>query len=214
MKILIVTPDVNGIDAIGETRRIQQWHDCAILHGTVTAEDVYRTVQEKAFDVIHFATHGGPDGVLLSSNTLLSAEDIAQFVRLRETQGVFFSACQTGRLASYAVRHGAKWAISSEVDLPDGEAWKLAAAFYSHQRNGHSKDFVGAYVLADSGDGEYALHISPDYVRDLQRTSAAASTMPHVARPITRREALLWGLGLLAASTALAGAVTALAGRF
>ncbi len=207
MKILVISPDVAGVDAISETRRIQQWHDVAILHGAVTAEDVYRACQEKAFDVLHFATHGGPQGVALSGGALLTAEDIAQFVRLRETTGVFFSACQTGRLAAYCVRHGARWAISSEVDLPDAEAWKLAAAFYSHQRNGHAKDFVGAYVLADSGDGEYALHIAPDYVRELQRAAVVVASMPHAAT-LSRSEALLWGAGVLVASGALALAVT------
>ncbi len=193
---------------------IQSWHHTSTLNGYVTAEDVFRACQETAFDIIHFATHGGPDGVALSGGALLTREDVAQACRLKETQELLFNSCQTGALASYAVRHGVRTAISAEVDLPDADAWKLPSVFYSARRNGHAGDPVGAYIMADSGDGDYALHVSPDYVRDLQRTSAAASTMPHVARPITRREALLWGLGLLAASTALAGAVTALAGRF
>ena len=193
---------------------MQAWHDCVTLYGTVTIEDVARACQEKAFDVLHFAAHGGPDGIMLSGGVLMSAEDIAQALRLRETRGLFLSACQTGRVASYAVRHGAQWAISSEVDLADDAAWKLAAAFYSHQRNGHAKDFVGAYLLADSGDGEYALHISPTWVQDLQRSAAVAAAIPHNALPLSRREAVMWGAALLAASTALATLVNLLAGRF
>ena len=214
MKILIVAPDMVGVDAINEVRRIQQWHDVATLYGTVTPDDIYRACQEKAFDVIHFATHGGPDGVALSGGMILSAEDVAQFLRLRETRGVFFSACQTGRLASYCVRHGATWAISSEIALSDSDAWKLAAAFYAHQRNGHSKDFVGAYTLADGGDGEYALHVSPDWLRELQRNAALAASIPHTALPLSRHEALLWGLGLLGATGLLTTAINWWAGRF
>ena len=60
MKILIVAPELSGVDAIAEVRRIQQWHDMAVLCGTVTVDDIYRAVQEKAYDVLHFATHGGP----------------------------------------------------------------------------------------------------------------------------------------------------------
>lgn len=213
VKILLISPDVAGVDAVGEVRRVQQFHDVTALYGRVTPEDVYRSVQEKAYDVLHFATHGGPDGVLLSDGALLTAEDIAQFVRLRETTGVFFSACQTGRLGSYAVRHGAQWAISSEVNLPDAEAWKLAAAFYSHQRNGNSKDFVGAFVLADSGDGEYSLHINPDYVRDLQRAAAvAAAAMPHAALTLSRSEAMRWAVALTLVNAALSLALRLLGG--
>jgi len=195
VKILLVAPDLVGVDAINEARRISQWHDVVTLYGTVTADDIYRAVTEKAFDVLHFATHGGPDGVALSGGVVMDAETIAQYVRLREVRGVFFSACQTGRLASYCARHGAQWAISSEVDLPDREAWKMAAAFYSHQRNGHAKNFVGAYLLADSGDGDYALHVSPDYVAELQR---AAASIPHAAATLTRQEAAIWSAGMAA----------------
>ena len=207
MRILAVAPDTPGIDAIPEVRRIQSWHDCSLLYGTVTAEDIFRACQEKAFDVLHFAAHGGPNGMQLSGGALLPAEDIAQFVRLRETRGVFFSSCQTGRLAAYCVRHGAQWAVSSEVDLEDGEAWKLPAAFYSHQRNGHSRDFVGAYLLADSGDGEYALHMSPAWVQELQRSSAAVAAMPQTTMGLTRAELLRWLAAFLLLSAVLSWAI-------
>ena len=190
---------------------MQQFHDVASLYGTVTPDDIYRAVQEKSFDVIHFATHGGPDGVLLSGGVVLDAETIAQFVRLRETAGVFFNACQTGRIASYCARHGARWAISGEVDLPDAEAWKLAAAFYAHQRNGHAKDFIGAFRLADDGDGDYALHVSLEWIADLQRLAAAAATIPHAAT-LTRQEAIAWAAGLSGATTALILLILRLAG--
>lgn len=200
MHILLVAPDVAGVDAVSELRRVQQWHDVVTLYGVVTPEDVYRAIQERAFDVIHFATHGGAEGVQLSGGALLAAEDIAQFLRLRETSGVFFSACATGRLGAYCVRHGAKWAVTAEGDLSDFDAWKLAAAFYAHQRNGRSKDFVGAYLLADSGDGDYALHISPAWIQELQRIAAAA---PQTATGMSRAEMLRWMAVMLALSAIL-----------
>ncbi len=215
MRVLIVCPDQQDINAIPEVRRIQSLHHTSTLNGTVTAEDIYNAAQQTAFDVLHFATHGGPEGVALSGGAIFTAEDIAQVARLRESMGVFFNACNTGKLAAYCVRHGPRWAISSEVELVDYEAWKPAAAFYSHLRNGNSKDFVGAYLLGDSGDGDFALHIDPLYVRDLQRAVALTASLPHAAVPtLTRREALMWGLGLLAASGALTGTILAFARFF
>ena len=73
VRILVVCPDVGGVDAIAEVRRLQVWHDISILNGSVSVEDVYRTCQEKAFDVIHFAAHGGPDGIMLSNGALLAS---------------------------------------------------------------------------------------------------------------------------------------------
>lgn len=213
MRILIVAPDVVGVDAVAEVRLLQSWHDVALLHGTVTVGDVYRALQEKSYDSVYFATHGGPHGIQLSNNAVMTAEDIAQAARQKEVRGLFFAACQTGRVASYCVRHGVTWAISSEVDLPDDTAWKLAAAFYGQQRNRHAKDFVGAYLLADSGDGEYALHISPLWVQDVQRSAAlSVAVTPHAGMSFTKAEALRWGLLLLTLSTILSTILARLAG--
>jgi hypothetical protein len=212
VRVLIVAPDSPHIDSIVEVRRIQTWHDCSVLYGTVTVEDIFRLCQEKAFDVLHFAAHGGPDGIQLSNNVVLTDEDIAQAVRLRETKGVFLNSCRTGRIASYVVRHGATWAISSEIDLPDNVAWKLASAFYGHQRNGASKDFVGAYVLADSGDGEYSLAVNPTWIQDLQRAALMSAATPHGALSnLTKSEAIRWAVLLLAASTILSTILARLA---
>ena len=212
MRILIVAPDVVGVDAVAEVRLLQSWHDVALLHGTVTVGDVYRTLQEKSYDSVYFATHGGPQGIQLSNNAVMTAEDIAQAARQKEVRGLFFAACQTGRVASYCVRHGVTWEISSEVDLPDDTAWKLAAAFYGQQRSGHAKDFVGAYLMADSGDGEYALHISPMWVQEVQKSAAAITATPHGALSITREELIRWGLFFLLASIVISTLLARLAG--
>ena len=215
MRVLVIAPDQANINAIPEVRRIQSLHHTSTLNGTVTAEDIYNAAQQTAFDVLHFATHGGPEGVALSGGVIFTAEDIAQVARLRESQGVFFNACSTGKLGAYCTRHGARWAITSETDLLDYDAWKPAAAFYSHLRNGNAKDFVGAYLLGDSGDGDFALHIDPLYVRDLQRVASTVATMPHAVAPsLSRREVLLWGVGLLLASGALTGTILILARVF
>ena len=182
MRILLVCPDVPGVDAIAEVRQLQSWHDIAVLHGTVTVGDVYRALQEKTYDSVYFASHGGPQGIQLSNNNIMSAEDIAQACRQKEVKGIFLTA------------------------------WKLAAAFYGQQRNGHAKDFVGAYLLADSGDGEYALHISPLWVQDIQRTAVMSAAAPHNAMPLTQAELIRWGLFFIAASVALSTLLARLAG--
>lgn len=209
MRVLIVAPGQPGLNTVPEVRLIQSWHHTSTLNGEVTAQDVYQAARDTAFDIIHFATHGGPDGVALSGGVLLTAEDIAQVVRLKETPELFFNACSTGSLAAYAVRHGVRTAICAEVDILDSAAWKLPLAFYSARRNGHAGDPVGAYIIADSGDGEYSLHIAPEYVRDLERAAAAA---PPALPAISRAEVLRW-LGLaVGLSVALSWLIVRLGG--
>lgn len=196
-------------------RLIQTWHHTSTLNGIVTAEDVFYTCQNTAFDIIHFATHGGPHGIELSGGEVFTAEDIAQVARLKETPELFFNACQTGRLASYAVRHGVRTAICAEIDISEAEAWKLPLAFYSARRNGHANDPVGAYMLADSGDGDYSLIPSPAWIRDLQRSAQPVTTViPYFANGLTRKEAIIWGISLTIASGTLAAGLLMLTGRF
>lgn len=212
MRVLIIAPDQPGINSVPEVRLIQAWHHTSTLNARVTSEDIFRACQDTAFDIIHFATHGGPEGILLSDNELFSAEDIAQVARLRETKEVFFNACSTSKVAAYVVSHGVRTAITATIDFGDFHAWKLPAAYYSARRNGHSKDPVGAYVIADSGDGDYTLTISPSWVQELQKAAALAVAAPHHAMALSRNEAIRWALFLLTAAVVLSTLLSRLGG--
>lgn len=204
-----MAPGQSGLNTIPEVRMIQGWHHTSTLNGEVTAQDIYQCARETPFDIIHFATHGGPDGVALSGGAILTAEDIAQVARLKETPELFFNSCNSGALASYSVRHGVRTAICAEVDILDDQAWKLPLAYYSARRNGHAGDPIGAYIMADSGDGDYSLHIAPDYVRDLQRVAAAA---PGAQPSISRAEVLRWLALAVGLSVALSWLIVRLGG--
>lgn len=185
----------------------------SVLDGTVTAEDVYQACRDTKFDVHHYATDSGRDGVLLSNGQVFTAEDIAQVARLKETQCLFFNSCNSSGLAAYSVRHGVRFAVHTNVALPDGEAWKPALAFYESLQNGHGKDIVGAYVVADSGDGDYGLYVSPAYLQELQAIAATAILPRPGAMVVEQWHMIAMAAGLLAASGALTLLINALAGR-
>ena len=124
------------------------------------------------FQVIHFATHSDSNGVLLSNGELLTAQDVAQLARITEAMCIFFNSCLSGRLAAYAVRHGVRFCVYTNVNLIDDEAWKAPAAFYDSLQNGHSNDVVGAYIVSDNGDGTYGLDVSPEWLVEIQRLAA------------------------------------------
>lgn len=212
MRVLVVAPDQPGLNTRPEVRQIQRRHHMSVLDGSVTPEDVYQCCRETAFQVIHFATHSGPEGVVLSNGAVFDAEDIAQVARLQETPCVFFNSCQSGKLASYAVRHGVRYAVHTNVDLEDSEAWKAVLAFYDVLQNGHGRDFVGAYVMADSGDGDYGLSVDPNYLQELQQAAAKFFGQPQASIIISRKLAITMVLVLLIASTVLATVINVLAG--
>lgn len=211
MRVLIVSPDDPSIDSIPEVRFIQSIHHTSVLRGTVAEMDIFAACRETAFDIIHYASHGGPEGVKLSNGVIMDADTIATAARLRETKGLLFNSCEAAVLANYAVRHGVQWALSADGELENDEAWKLPAAFYGAMRNGNAGDFVGAYILADGGDGMYGLRVNPLYLQELQRRAAIAAAVPHAAA-LTRQEAALWGAGLAGSTAALVLLILRLAG--
>lgn len=212
MRVLIVAPD-QALDTIPEVRQIQRMHHMSLLHGVVTAADIYQCTRETAFQIIHFACHGGPEGVRLSNGALFTAEEIAQVARLKKTRTLFFNSCESGKLAGYAAWHGVRYAIHCKIELSDSEAWKMPLAFYESLQNGHAGAIMEAYRNADSGDGDYGIEIDPAYVISLESTAAAGTTATPHTLTITTRQAVMMGLGMLAASGLLTLLLNALAGR-
>lgn len=212
MRVLVIAPEQTGLSALSEIRQIQRRHHMSVLDGVVTVEDIYLACRETSFDVIHFATHSGPDGVMLSNGVSMEQDGIASIARLKETSCLFFNSCNSSKLASYAVRHGVRYAVHTNIDIPDSDAWKAAVSFYESLQNGHGKDFIGAYVVADSGDGHYGLSVDPDYLVELQRAAAMSAAAPHNALPLTQAALVRWGLFFVAASVALSTLLARLAG--
>lgn len=212
VRILVIAPDQPGLNTRREVRQIQRKHHMSILDGAVTPEDIYQAVRETAFDIHHYATDSGPEGVALSDGVIFGPDEIAGVARIKETPCLFFNSCNSGRLAAYAVRHGVRYAVHTNIELADADAWKPAVGFYESLQNGHGKDYVGAYIVADSGDGDYGLSVDPEYLAGLERTAAITAALPHAAQPLTRREALIWGVGLALGSAGVVALLLRLAG--
>lgn len=212
MRVLVVAPD-QDLNIIPEVRQIQRLHHMSVLHGLVTAQDVYQAARETAFAVIHFACHSTPAGVVLSNGVVLPAEDIAQIARLKRTKTLFFNSCEAGKLAGYAVWHGARYAIHCKVALDDSEAWKMPLAFYESLQNGHAGAIMEAYRNAASGSGDYGIEVNPDHIIELEQAAAAAPAVTPHAITVEAWKIVIMGLGLLAASGLLTLLINALAGR-
>jgi hypothetical protein len=191
-------------------RLIQRHHHVSILDGAVTVEDIYSCCQDTSFDIIHFASHSDGAGVSLSAGAILTAEEIAQICRLRETLCVVFNSCLSGRLAAYCVRHGLRYAVFMTEEMLDPDAWKLMVGFYDFLRTATINDIVSAFCRNDSGEGDYALGVDPDYVRGLQVTVEHVAA--EVERPVTRADMVRYGLIIVVLSTLMTVLANFLAG--
>ena len=164
MRVLLIVPTVQpAIDTVPEIRTITALHQVTVINGSVTIRELYQVAQRGNYEIIHFGTHG----------STYTAEDILSIARVGGAHLVFLNACHTGRIASYLVAHGIPYAISTNVELSDTEAWKMPLAFYEYLvRQEHHGEVVShplAYGQADSGDGDYSLSVSIERISTLAK---------------------------------------------
>jgi hypothetical protein len=138
------------------------------LNGKVIIKDVFDVCkQQGGFKAIHFAGHGSDEGLELSNGEILSPKELGQLCRMAKIEIIFLNACNTGVAASYATRHGARYAIFGIRELDDVSAWQMPLAFYNALRNGHSDDVVGALEVADDGSAYYGWTVAPSFLTSL-----------------------------------------------
>lgn len=172
MRILVVSPDFVGADTAGELAGIMAVHQVEFLYEHVTQKRLFDVCGSRKFDVIHFLTHGGPDGVVVESNELLDPDDIAMLCRMCGARLVFFNSCSTARPATYITRHGVPFSIFATIDIPMAEAWQRPAAFYRACQDASDEAILSALLIADGGDARYSHVIRPevflDYIREVK----------------------------------------------
>lgn len=202
MRILVVSPDFVGADTAGELAGIMAIHQVEFLYEHVTPKRLFDLCGSRKFDVIHFLTHGGPDGVVIDSDELLDPDDIAMLCRMAGARLVFFNACSTARPATYITRHGVPFSIFATIEIPMAEAWQRPAAFYRACVDASDESILSALLIADGGDARYSHVIRPeiflDYIREVKalretqvvltaRVSEMRADVDRIAQVITAR---------------------------
>lgn len=176
MNILLIAPDNIGINAIPETRLLSELHRVEILNGKVSIRDVYEFVDNKEFDVIHFATHlvntdNRLKSLLLSNNEILNLDDVVQLAKITKAKLVFFNLCLGARFGSYISRRTSATTIFTTIELPDNEAWKLPLTFYRECNNFEKKKklliFQEIFNIVDDESGIYGIATPLKYYEQL-----------------------------------------------
>lgn len=182
MRVLLVVPDIANINADREINYITSFkHVTAhVLSGHVDAHDLHDAVGRNGyFDVVHFGTHtsNSPPRLQLSDGEL-TPEDVNAVLRRSRCGLVFFNSCNSGVLASRAVNAGIRWAIYTNVELVDEDAWKMPLAFYEslnkQARNNMLPNYPAAFSDAISDTGHYGITGSYERTRiiDIRDTVA------------------------------------------
>ena len=172
-RILVIVPRAGGslIDTSAELNQITRYYKTVIMSEEmtgrpVTAGEVLRATVNESYDIVHIASHGMPDGVLMANNTVLTADQALRMGKAVRARLIYINTCSGSKLAQYMVDHGIPAVIASNYDQQDLTAWSVAAYFYEFlsQNNG---DVLGAFRMAKPSDGGMSIWLSDAGVAEI-----------------------------------------------
>lgn len=133
------------------------WADLPKTGAVVDRDVIAKTLSNPQIDAVHFAVHGGPDGLVLSwsgpiwqreaADTLTGAE-IRQLV-ISSNKLVVSGACASSSLASDFILAGAKAYVSPKYAIPWTHLGLMFQTFYSAVRSGVTADAALAQAVAN-----------------------------------------------------------------
>lgn len=147
MHILLIAPehpDLPSIDA--EIAAIARFHEVERVIGDVRELDIQRAIEKSEYDCLWFATHGGPDGMLLSGTTL-SAEGVGQYVSTSGVKLCVLNTCASEDVANRIVAGGdADMIFTIVADVKDEDALRFGALLAAELSK--TDDYEGAFTVA------------------------------------------------------------------
>lgn len=125
-RTLLIAPksDLEFVDS--EVQRVANALHPRLLFGQVTLEDVLDALAQSSYDIIWFACHGVPDGVILSDG-LLDAATIIQVLRPAPPRVVVLNSCSSVQAATQIHDELGAAVICTVVTIPDRDAYVTGA---------------------------------------------------------------------------------------
>jgi hypothetical protein len=137
-----------------------------VENGHMSRTKLFERVRNRRYDILHFAAHSDENYLYLNGDKL-PPDQIWQVAQMVKARLVFFNSCRSGRLASVIVSRGVEYAIHSNVEMLDSEAWQAIVAFYetldSQIEAEDVYDIHKAFDDSVAGDGNYGIYIRYDH---------------------------------------------------
>lgn len=155
LRALLIAPEL-GLEGAGvEVQRVaNSLRPEKILIGTVSIVDVMDTLSQSTYDIVWFATHGGPDGIVLGDDTL-PPETLTQLLRQACPGLVVINTCTSVQTANQLHDDIGCAVVATIADVPDRDAYVtgtlLASALargmsvadaYNVSKPGHNRTYV------------------------------------------------------------------------
>ena len=154
--ILVIAPDLAAVDLPKKTFEIawiQHYHDATVLAGVVRDVDISNAVAQREYEIIWWITHGGPEGVMLSENVLLSTEAVVQYVKANDTSLCVLNTCDSEEIALRIAAYADADVICTIGKIDNADALRLGQLLAGELA--HVTDYQDAYEMVATPESSY-----------------------------------------------------------
>jgi hypothetical protein len=215
-RMLLIAPDRPELQWALEVELLGGALHTVPLIGQVNAERITKATSGERFTILHIASHGDDEGVLLSEG-LLTKEELAQIARHVRAELVFLNACRSAALAQYLACQGVLCVIAYTVPVLDRNALRTASYYYE-ELVAHGMDYRRAFEKVTPCDGSLAWFAGAGYIDKaieplIATIGGLQQEMVTLRRTTTRSLAAMGVINLLAVGTLLSVALPAAYGQ-
>lgn len=163
--VLIVVVGSQGLNVRSEIRDISELQQSTVLYDP-TKREIYDAVK-RCYKIIFFGCHAQDGNVVLSDGDTLDADEISQIAAAANAECVFLNTCEMAGASSTIVNSGIPYAIRSNFDLADEDAWKMPLTFFRLLFNGCRGSIPKAFHKANARGNVYGIETSPTHITEL-----------------------------------------------
>jgi hypothetical protein len=148
LRVLVIAPD-QRLDNVEDWIAAAQGLPLTILNRTVTVREVLDHIASGRYQIVHFATHGGTDTLLMSDGPLPAAM-LEEAVRAAgHLELVVLGACKSVTIGAALYLGGVPRVLAWRDEVVDAIAGLWARSFYTALRmNGGTESIWNASVVA------------------------------------------------------------------
>lgn len=163
IRVLLIAPHIPDLPEVAnEVYAIERLPGLAVerMAPTMQRRELLQALYACPYDVLWFATHGTPDGIMLGPTDLLSGSDLVSMVRSARLFGVVINTCHSVALAELLHDATGVDVVCSVQATPDLSAFQMGVLFA--RQLGVTGDFRAAFDLARPGGASIFRYV-PEY---------------------------------------------------
>lgn len=185
LKTLLIAPDGDLANVDAEIAAVTSALHCTVLRGSEATGRAVRDALNETWDLVWFAAHGVPGGIVLYGGEIMPADELIPCLRGNVLVGLYLNTCQSLKMA-VTIRHEIRAPIiCTLIDVPDHLAYATGALLARMLARGH--DLKQAFQLSEPAGERKYLYLNGDVHGNTDRLDDLLVQLHQATNHLSRR---------------------------